>query len=356
MTVGILGGLRPVLAVGALFVLAAGGIGATPAQAADPADGGGAGDAVFEGGREKDGQSPAFMEAKLELRVWRDADGIPRVHDHPADLAPFMDGPKLLAVAAVGWDQPPDIEQFDTRIQLGSAGFAVNMVEPPSSGTDNHGDAYTDHYYPNFCGPGAAAVAIHEWRPNYTEAWSADDYVEPSYAAHHVTTYWWNQTTGDHRLRSYLMHLAEYVKPTGWATRGMVSFSDTDWDASTGTVELKGAMNWEVSDHASNWQDYYYTYHSKSTIGSKSQLMGIVMNDVGNDDVAVVFNVHTATALGWSVNVNHSIAILGYDYQADEYYYVDTCGYACSYHHNTNGYGRWIDAADIWTGLIGAVY
>ena len=137
----------------------------------------------------------------------------------------------------------------------------------------------------------------------------------------------------------------------------MVSFSKNPdvWDASTGTDELQGAINWEISAGKSGWQDWYYAYHSKSGL-TKSLLMQHVMQDIGFDDVAVVFNVHSASALGWSTDVPHSIAILGFNDSTDKYFYVDTCGTSCSYGHNTDGYGKWADAADLWAGLIGAVY
>jgi len=317
----------------------------------------GSGASVFEGGRNATGQSTAFRRAKDDMRVWRDADGVPRVHDHPQDLSGLGQSgiASVLLPDADFWTGPT----FDGSVSLGSADFATHVVEPPSSGSDDHGDSYVDKYYPNFCGPGAAAALIHEWRKSYVEGFGAGSYEEPDYAGHQVRTYWKNNTTGNYRLRSYIMYLAEAVSPTAWPTPGMVSFSKNSnkdvWDASTGTDELQGGINYEIAAGKSGWQDWYYVYHSKSAL-TKSLLMQHVQQDIGFDDVAVVFNVHSGRALGWSVDVPHSIAILGFNDTTDKYFYVDTCGTSCSYGHNTNGYGRWADAADLWAGLMGAVY
>ena len=116
-------------------------------------------------------------------------------------------------------------------------------------------------------------------------------------------------------------------------------------------------MNWEVSDHGSYWEDYYYTYHSKGAL-TKSLLMQHAQQTIGFDDVAMVFNVHATPALGWDSghNVNHSVAVMGFNTSTDKYYVVDTCGSACSYGNNPNGGGRWVPASDIWSGLIGVMY
>jgi hypothetical protein len=127
--------------------------------------------------------------------------------------------------------------------------------------------------------------------------------------------------------------------------------------SSTYTTELKGAINWEIADHESWWEDAYYTYQSKSSVGSKSMLMQIAQQRIGFDDVAMIFKVKTTPALGWDSahNVNHSVAVMGFSTSTDKYYIVDTCVSACSYGANPNGGGRWVPAADIWSGLIGVV-
>lgn len=315
-------------------------------------------DAVTEGGREVDGQSEAFKQAKAEFRVWIDEDGVPRVHDEPLDPRLFDDKALVAYVMPGAWDYPPlgPVSEFT----LPTTSFADEIWEPPTSGTDDNGHSYYDGYFSKFCSPGAATVLLHEWRKNHTEAFPHDTYSEPGYAGHDVTTHWDNDTNGGHRLRSYLIYLAMAVKPTGW-TPGMVSFgTSTDpnnWSATTHTTELKGAINWEIADHQSYWEDYYYTYQSKSSVGSKSLLMQMAQQRIGFDDVAMIFNVHATPALGWDPthNVNHSVAVMGFSTSADKDYIVDTCGHACSYGNNPNGGGRWVPAADIWSGLIGVV-
>ncbi len=325
-----------------------------------PASEGGDGtdvNAIMEGGREVDRQSEAFKKAKREFRVWRDGDGKPRVHERPLDPRVFESQALVASVLPGADDYPPIV--YDASYSLPTTTFAVEIWEPPTSGTDDNGHSYYDGYFANFCSPGAATVLLHEWRKNYTEAFPDDSYIEPASAGHRVTTNWDNDTTGGHRLRSYLVYLAMDVKPTGWETRGMVAFgtSSSNWSATTYVNDLKGAINWEIADHGSWWEDYYYTYDSKSQIGSKSMLMDMAQQRIGFDDVAMIFNVRTTPALGWpsAHNVNHSVAVMGFNTSTDKYYIVDTCGSACSYGYNPNGGGRWVPAADIWSGLIGVV-
>jgi hypothetical protein len=276
-------------------------------------------------------QDPAWLAAKEQGRVV--------VTNHKASMVPAG----VAAVAAA----------YPTKAVL-YTGYNSKMWEPPgrnclSNGncTDSSGAQYYDRYYFNFCGPGAAAVALEGWELASND--QSGTFTEPSTANHHSTTYWTSDDGGRANGRPYIMYMAEYVKPPSFGVRGMVSFR-TYPDAGTNMASMRDALNWEASGRdTSVWSNYFYANRPYTT--SKAQMISDVKNDVYNAGIGVVAAVLTSDLPNWpsTSNVDHSIAIIGYDDGAQVFYYVDTCGILCG--AKTNGGVKTISYTQMWTAM-----
>jgi hypothetical protein len=241
------------------------------------------------------------------------------------------------------------------------------IVEPPGSGKDAAGNAYTDLSFWNLCGPGATTVTLYYWqqltgRPNVTgtAGYFLDPYVASgvawpsrgpsivvSSAKGRLGTYW----SGSARAsgftahgRGFLISLAMNVAPTGWTTPGISIFVDGKGKAlyptkGTPPRNIQAALNWEASGHAADWVDTYYTTVNRWDPTLARDLTVAVMLDVGRDGVPVVAAADTYDLPNWlastarlTPHTRHAISIVGYDNTANPptFTYLDTCGRSCN--------------------------
>jgi hypothetical protein len=198
------------------------------------------------------------------------------------------------------------------------------IVEPPGSGNDDHGHAYSDQNYWNFCGPGAA-TAVLAFFSSHVTTWPAGSFSEP-YGPHTSTTYWASSDSGAVG-RAYLMHIALQVKPPTFSTAGLASFTYYPTHG-TQLANARDVLNWEASGHASGWSTFFYQDVAASGL-SATTLHHDITRDISGGH-AVFADVDTGYLPNWSRSLGHSIAIIGYDDTAGTYAYVDTCGTRCN--------------------------
>ncbi len=252
-------------------------------------------------------QDPTWVAAKAAHRVRRTAAGsLVVAPDAPVPALPIV---KRLVTT-------------DTQL----------VVEPPGSGIDDRGVRFIDANYWNFCAPGGATVAAYYFGSWRVTSRAAAYYVEP-YGPKRVRTYWASADSVSGyatKGRSFLMYMAEWVFPPGWATPGLDEFSYYPTLGAT-LADTRDAINWEISGHSAGWATWYYAVQpTDGSRWSEARLHADVAWDVGYDNVPVVAAVNTAYLPNWSRSVGHSIAIIGYDDIAKTYSYLDTCGRACN--------------------------
>ncbi len=231
------------------------------------------------------------------------------------------------------------------------------IVEPEGSGHDDKGTYYNDQSYWNFCSPGAVTVALYFIKPDNVVGWPAGYFKEPAYAGScnfpSNGTYWESDesASGYHTFgRAYLMHLALEVDPPSYAEPGLVAFSSCKCTGSF-LVDDRDALNWEGSEHATNWKDFHYKIQSMSGF-TAAKLHSDVKQDI-DQGFAVVAAVDTGYLANWKgVSLSHAITIVGYDDAAATYSYTDTCGTRCNKSgHGKNG-GVWTIAQDVMVQAI----
>ncbi len=254
-------------------------------------------------------QDPDWLSLKNAGRIGLDANRKPVVLAS-APTTPAGSGAGLLSDSVTGW-----------------------VVEPQGNLYDDHHAAFSDLNYWNFCAAGSAATALYYWKPSNLTSWPAGNFKEP-YGPHVSTTYWKSADTGSSsdtsngyatKGRAYLMYLAEQVKPPTYASAGIVNF--TYYKTHGGTItDVRDALNWEASGHASNWQSYFYAFGRPT----ESQLHSDIVSDIVVAGVPVVASVDTKYLPNWSQSLDHAITIIGYDDFAGTYTYLDTCGRLCN--------------------------
>jgi len=218
------------------------------------------------------------------------------------------------------------------------------IVEPEGGGKDDANNSFTDKNYWNFCMPGAATVALYYFLPTNVTAWPAGSFKEPSNAPSAIPaggTYWDSKDKVNGYAtygRAYLMHLAEQVKPPSYAAPGMASFTSYP---STGAnlTDLRDALNWEASGHASGWASFFYSI-AKSSSMTQSSLHADIKKTIDGGH-AVVAAADTGLLPNWSRSLSHAITVVGYDDTASTYKYTDTCGVHCNGSAKSKNGGVW---------------
>lgn len=252
-------------------------------------------------------QDPTWVAAKAAHRVRRTASGALVVApDAPVPTLPIA---KRLVTT-------------DTQL----------VVEPPGSGIDDRGVRFIDANYWNFCAPGGATVAAYYFGSSRVTGRAAAYYIEP-YGPKRVRTYWASADSVSGyptKGRSFLMYMAEWVFPPGWATPGLDEFSYYPTLGAT-LPDTRDAINWEISGHSAGWSTWYYAVQPVGGARwSEAQLHADIAWDIGYDNVPIVAAVNTAYLPNWSRSIGHTIAIVGYDDVTRTYAYLDTCGRACN--------------------------
>ena len=232
---------------------------------------------------------------------------------------------RILVGTKVGWGSGLYLEvgHAPTAATLPTA-VVKRIVEPPGSGSDDHGHAYTDDNYWNFCGPGAATAVLSYFGSQVT-TWPAASFHEP-YGPHVSTTYWASSDSASVG-RAYLMHIAMEVKPPSFTAAGLASFAAYPTHG-TQLASARDVLNWEGSNHASAWRTFFYEDVSASGLSSTTLHRDITRDIYGGH--AVFADVDTGYLPNWSRSLGHSIAIVGYDDTAGTYAFVDTCGTRCN--------------------------
>jgi len=147
------------------------------------------------------------------------------------------------------------------------------VAEPYGSGYyDDLHHSYTDDNYWNFCGAGGATVTAYYWSTVNVLGWPAGYFKEP-YGPHQSNTYWAASDTGGSGDtsegfstigRSYLMYMAEQVKPPSFSTPGIDQFGAYPTIGAT-LPDARDGINWEISGHnVSLWKNYYYIVQPNS--------------------------------------------------------------------------------------------
>ncbi len=223
----------------------------------------------------------------------------------------------------------------------GSLGTSVTakIVEPQGNNYDDKHVAISDLNYWNFCTAGGADVALYYWKPGNVTGWTAGNFSEP-YGPHVSTTYWANSDTGTSsdtsdgyatQGRAYLMYLAEQVKPPTYTNPGIISFSS--YPTTGGSItDVRDALNWEASGHASGWSSFWYHWVSTSGLTAATLQNDVAVDILSNSAVVVDLNTYVSSSLhlpNWGHNVPHTVTIVGYDNSAGTYTYLDTCGVSC---------------------------
>jgi hypothetical protein len=258
-----------------------------------------------------------LIQAKNEGRVVRDSAG------HVAILS-----------AAPGPRDYPVSVQLDTR-------WTELMQEPPRTGVDDKGVAYTDYNYSLFCGAGAAAVVLYYWPATKSAVTTkAGTFQEPvDLGTNRFAKTYWKATDAGGYGRGMILNLAESLWPTPdrnqywWPQPGLMM-----WAAhppSTNVQNLVDGINWEAS--GGTRLNYFYVIVFASDL-TASALLDHVHADIAMG-VPVVIAARTSDGKNslpfWSVKptksaVNHFVTVVGYDDAAKTYSVMDTCGKTCN--------------------------
>jgi hypothetical protein len=263
-------------------------------------------------------QDSSFVAAKMAGRVGRDSKG-----------------------QAVVLTKAPELT-FPASASLVTSWSGL-IQEPPRTGTDDRGVAYTDYNYSSFCGAGAAAVTLHYW-PESTAAVTtrAGMFTEPvNWASpYHATTYW--KATGPNGYgRGMIMYLSEVAWPAPdkgapwWKLPGIVDWTTKPGLAATNVANLTDAVNWEASGGSK--LDYFYAAVAADRL-TQADLRTFVHIDI-HYGVPVIIAARTSDGTYalpyWNLKptsraVNHFVTIVGYDDAAGTYSIMDSCGPTCN--------------------------
>jgi hypothetical protein len=262
-------------------------------------------------------QDAALVAAKLEGRVTKDAQG--RV--------------VILDTAPAPRSYPP-AASLDTS-------WTGLIQEPPRSGKDDRGVAYTDYNYVLFCGEGTAAVVLYYWPASKAfVTTTAGSFTEPvNIGANRYATTYWKATGPAGNARGAILYLATVEWPAPdkglpwWPRPGL-----TNWSARPPSVEvanLTDGMNWEASGRSR--LNYFYVQTAASDLTEKD------LRDRIHADIAIGAPVVIAARTSdgthrlpfWRTRstksaVNHFVTVVGYDDSAGTYLVMDTCGLTCN--------------------------
>ncbi len=239
--------------------------------------------------------------------------------------------------------------------------------EPGNGKTSNFGPGtatYDDHFvsyggtngdgnFFNLCGPGAADVTTWYWPlpPNLVNDSAYDPYGG-------ATTSWNGQDVDNvSRSRGYMVRLAWKISPLNangsraWTYDGLMQHSNStlDWRMAEG-------LNWEISGHnQSSWRNYFYVV-APSSQGS-NYLHSDIVSDIAVSHVPVVVLLNARAGLpNWPSGgmTQHYITIIGYNDDAGQYAYVDTCGKSTgcnSYSLNLDGHVQVLNQSSLWNAV-----
>jgi hypothetical protein len=133
------------------------------------------------------------------------------------------------------------------------------------------------------------------------------------------------------------MYLSEQVKPPTFSSKGVVNF--TYYPTHGGTItDTRDVLNWEASNHSSNWAGYFYVFAASPT---EAQLHADIVADIRSFSAPVVASVDTFYLPNWSKSLNHAITIIGFDDINGTYTFLDTCGHQCNGSANSTNGGIW---------------
>jgi hypothetical protein len=260
---------------------------------------------------------PVLVQAKIEGRVAIDSNG-----------------------AAVILGQAPPAPSYPAAKSLDTSWSGL-IQEPPRTGKDDRGVAYTDYNYTLLCGPGAGAVVLYYWPATRGAVTTkSGTFTEPVNlgANRYASTYWGAQGSGGY-ARGMIMWLAEVEWPTPdqgvswWSRPGVVRWTENP--PSTYVENLVDAINWEASGRSR--LNYFYVIVRASEL-TAAALRDHVHADI-NMGVPVVIAARTSDGTDalpyWSVKstrsaVNHFVTVVGYDDTAGTYAVMDTCGTTCN--------------------------
>jgi hypothetical protein len=261
-------------------------------------------------------QDSSFIAAKMGGRVARDPNG----------------GAVVLA-------QAPELA-FPPSATL-ATNWSGLIQEPPRTGTDDHGVAYTDYNYSGFCGAGAAAVTLYYWPASHGAVTTrSGTFVEPVDLGtnRYSSTYWKAEGAGGYG-RGMILSLAEEEWPTPdhglpwWPRPGLMNWSASP--PSTNVANLTDAVNWEAS--GGSRLDYFYVAVRAAEM-DQADLLTFVHTDI-HYGVPLIVAARTSNGTYalpyWNVEstsraVNHFVTIVGYDDTAGTYSVMDTCGTTCN--------------------------
>src|SRR5574340_355216 len=152
------------------------------------------------------------------------------------------------------------------------------VLEPGASGTDDADHAFSDQDYWHFCSAGASDIALYFWNGK-TTTFATRTYNEPYGPEHGLSSATTTWTSSDHG-RSYLMFLAEVVKPPSFSTPGMVGFS-TYPSGGTATQDMRDSINWEASgENPSDWAQYFYAWVKNDGTITPTGLHSDIVGDI----------------------------------------------------------------------------
>jgi hypothetical protein len=261
-------------------------------------------------------QDSSFIAAKMGGRVARDSNGGVVV----LTRAPELTFPQA-ATLVTSW--------------------SGQIQEPPRTGKDDRGVAYTDYNYSGFCGAGAAVVTLYYWPASHGAVTTrSGTFVEPVNLGtnRHATTYWKAEGAGGY-ARGMILSLAEEEWPTPdhglpwWPLPGLMNWSASP--PSTNVANLTDAVNWEAS--GGSRLAYFYVAVRAAEM-DQTDLRAFVHLDI-HYGVPVIVAARTSDGTYalpyWNVKstssaVNHFVTIVGYDDTAGTYSVMDTCGTTCN--------------------------
>jgi hypothetical protein len=243
--------------------------------------------------------------------------------------------------------------------------ISPNIVEPEGAGFDDLHHSFYDANYWNFCSAGAAAAVISYFKPTSVRSWPAGYFTEP-YGPYRATTFWRSQDSGSSADtgngyssigRAYTMYIAEQVRPPTFGRPGLINFNQYPNQGGS-ILDQRDVINWEISGHGSDWQNYYYAWRNTDAMTSamfKNVVKMMIYDGRAPMLLAVWTYLDSTNRLpNWNRQVKHSITLIGYNETTGTYRYVDTCGRNCG--SISNGGVHDVSQTVMWTLLSSLGY
>lgn len=217
---------------------------------------------------------------------------------------------------------------------------AQYVSEPPYTGTDSAGHAYTDEYMWNECGPGASTATLGYWSAVNLKKGTAT-YRDP------YTSTTWNDTN----YSSYVEYIATKTSPPAYTSPGeMTWYSYPNADATFSDV--RDALNWEASGHNANYFTFFYAVVGVSSL-SQSTFENDVQADIYTAHKPLIVSVNDYYLPDWNnknLGTSHYVTILGYNFNNGTMTYDETCGQVSC---DTQGPGIYpVSISQLWAGIV----